>query len=128
MPLTKDGMRTKFYGDTPHKQILEKIDQLRRDMTHIQMALQAIEGPVRGDQAFHPNQVGATPLPPDVAQSLKPRLSDLHNWCLSALESYYSIVWVASGTDMVDRVMQDFGTKFKNFTKSVSYTDQPHRR
>ena len=131
MPLTTDGMQPEFYGANAHQQLLDKIAQLRRDMNHIQIALHAIEGPVRRDQAVHhlkPQFVGPTAqlggdkmIPAEVSESVRQRLSDLHNWCLSALESYYSIVWIAFGDAMVKKVIQDFETKFKHFTSVRSF-------
>jgi len=111
---------------------LDKVAQLRRDMVHIQTALHAIEAAVRRDQAVHPLKpqfVGGTAkpggdyvIPEEVSESIRQRLSDLHNWCLSAMESYYSICWLTFGTDMVKKVIQDFETKFKWFTSARSWT------
>ena len=132
MPLSTDGMHARFFGANAHQQLLDKIAQARRDMQHIQTALQAIEGTVRRDQSVHPVKPqfagdtalrgGDRTIPAETAESIRQRLSDLHNWCLSLLESYYSMVWIAFGDDMVNKVIRDMETKFSSFTSRRSFT------
>jgi hypothetical protein len=137
MPATPNGMQADFFGANAYQQLLDKIEQLRRDMRHIQMALQPIEAQARRNQLTHPvkpnfvpspggmsAQLGDSNLPADVAEAMRPAFSNLHNWCLSAVESYYAMCWAAFGNEKTRQAIQDFETKFKNFTSGRSIRAQ----
>ena len=109
MPLENGQMIPQFFGRTPHAQALDKIAQMRRDMNHIQLALQALERRAKA------NTPGA---------QMRSEFTLLYNWCVSLMESLFAMTWATYDKAMAEKVIKDFESKFKIFTsiKSVTLT------
>jgi hypothetical protein len=102
MPLQQNGeMHARFFGATPHAQLVDKIAQMRRDLMHIQHALNGIDHRVRA------NASGA---------DMKSDFSLLYNWYLSAMESLFAMTWAAFDHNKVNEIIRDFDSKFRHFT------------
>jgi len=100
MPLQNGEMHADFFGATPQAQLADKIVQMRRDLMHIQRALSAIEGRVK------------TNAP---SKTMKAEFSILHDWFLSAMESFLAMVWAGFEREKAKEVIRDFENKFRNF-------------
>lgn len=103
MPLENGKMIATFYGSTPHSQAVDKIAQMRRDMAHIQKALQAVERRVLTN----------TP-----GVQMRSEFTLLYNWCISLMESQFALTWAAYDKTMAEKVIKDFENKFKTFTSN----------
>ena len=102
MPLQTNGeMHPRFFGNTPHEQLIDKIAQMRTDLRHIHNALERIDRKARANAP---------------AAALKPEFSILHDWYLSALESFFAMTWAAFDHQIVKLAVRDFENKFKHFT------------
>lgn len=101
MPLENGKMIANFYGRSPQQQAVDKIAQMRRDMTHIQRALQAVERRV----------LAQTP-----GVQMRAEFTVLYNWCVSLMESQFALTWAAYDKAMAEKVIKDFENKFKTFT------------
>ncbi len=112
MPLQNGEMHPRFFGMDPRAQLADKIAQMRSDLMHIQNGLHLIERRVRS------NATG---------KDMRAEFSNLHNWYLSAVESYYAMVWAAFDHMKVNEVIRDFENKFKHFTsiRSISPASRP---
>jgi hypothetical protein len=101
MPLENGRMIAQFYGGTPHAQALDKVAQMRRDLNHIQNALHGVERRIRAN------------APGDQMVS---EFTLLYNWSVSLMESLFALTWAAYDKDRAEKVIRDFGSKFKDFT------------
>lgn len=101
MPLENGKMIANFYGRSPHLQAVDKIAQMRRDMTHIHRALHAVERRV----------LAQTP-----GAQMRAEFTLLYNWCVSLMESQFALTWAAYDKTMAEKVIKDFENKFKTFT------------
>ena len=111
MPLQNGEMHARFFGATPHEQLADKINQMRSDLVHIQRALNGIDGLVRRKAP---------------ANAMKSEFGILHDWYLSALESFFAMVWAGFERDKANEVIRDFERKFRDFTSAR--TIQPSGR
>lgn len=84
-----------FFGRTPHEQALDKVAQMRRDLNHIQHALNALERRMRAN----------TP-----SDQLSSEFTLLYNWSVSLMESLFAMTWAAYDKARVERVIKDFDT------------------
>ena len=76
---------------------------MRRDLNHIQHALNALERRVKTN----------TP-----GVQLVSEFTLLYNWCVSLMESLFAMTWATYDKDKVDKVIKDFENKFKTFTST----------
>ena len=103
MPLENGHMIAQFFGRTPHAQAVEKIAQMRRDLNHIQHALNALERRVKTN----------TP-----GVQLVSEFTLLYNWCVSLMESLFAMTWATYDKAKTEKVIKDFENKFKAFTST----------
>jgi|SRR5678815_913076 hypothetical protein len=103
MPLENGQMIAQFFGRTPHAQAVEKIAQMRRDLSHIQHALNALERRLKAN----------TP-----GDQMSSEFTLLYNWCVSLMESLFAMTWASYDKAKVDKVIKDFENKFKTFTST----------
>lgn len=101
MPLEDGKMVATFAGQTPRGQAIDKIEQMRRDLTHIQHALHTI------DRRVQANTPGS---------QMTAEFTLLYNWCVSLMESLFAMTWATYDKARADKVIKDFENKFKNFT------------
>jgi hypothetical protein len=108
MPLQSNGqMSADFFGSSPREQLKDKIGQMRRDMMHMQRALNVIEGKVRANTS---------------AADMGSDFTLFYYWFLSAAESLFAMTWAAYDSGKVKAVIQDFQNKFSTFTTARSIT------
>src|SRR5581483_6914839 len=101
MPLQNGEMHARFFGATPREQLVDKVAQMRRDLMHIQNALNVIDHRIKANAS---------------SDAMNADFSLLYNWYLSAMESLFSMTWAAFNRHKVNAVIKDFDAKFKNFT------------
>jgi hypothetical protein len=80
MPLENGQMIAKFYGRAPHAQAVDKIAQMRRDLSHIQRAVHSLE---------HRIKASAT------GDQMRSEFTILYKWCVSLMESLFALTWAA---------------------------------
>jgi hypothetical protein len=112
MPLEHGQMIAQFFGRTPHDQAVEKIAQMRRDLNHIQHALRALEHKLKAN----------TP-----GNQMDSEFTLLYNWCVSLMESLFAMTWATYDKAQAEKVIKDFGNKFKTFTttRTMVLTGRP---
>ena len=101
MPLESGQMIAKFYGRTPHAQLIDKVAQMRRDLNHIQHALFSLESRIKANAS---------------GDQMVSEFTLLYNWSVSLMESLFAMTWAAYDKARVEKVIRDFENKFKNFT------------
>lgn len=104
MPMLADGTVAKsLRGTDYHDAILNKCQEMRRELRHIEQAISRVEGMARAK----------APL-----ESFRPPLNVMMGWYISALESLFTVVGAAIGGPRLHATITDFQRRFVNFANT----------
>lgn len=96
--LSEQGTVDFSYNVSPHVTLIEKGQEMRKELRHIEQVLGVLENQARMKAPVN---------------AIKPNMSTLYWWHVSLLESYFSMMLGVLGNDEAVKAYKDLQMRFK---------------